>query len=361
MTYIVHLIHSGGFYGAERMLRDHCLSTPGEHCVLCLNASVELLVRFRQAGIRCEPCSGLPGLLRALHQYPGVLNAHHFRAQVYGWIAARWLGLPLLFTQHGFTLRTRKQRLYAWLSLKLCRSRTVCRVVCVAHSIARQLRQANVAETKITVIPNGLPVAPATVACQNATPLIGFVGRLSREKGPDLFLDALLPLCQRRPDLHLVLLGDGPERAALQTRVNAANLAERIHLPGYQENISDWLARLHVLVISSRTEGTPMVLLEAMQRGRPVVAFAVGGIPDMVENGRHALLVAPGDIQALTQRVEQLLDNPALAARLAAASQQRQHDTYHLPTLAQQWAKVYEQTRAVSKNAAHSPQKETAP
>ncbi len=343
---IIHLLNSGGFYGAERMLLDHCLATPGQHRVLFLEAPDELLARFRRAGVDCQRCTGVAGLLaeigRARGQRP-LLNAHNFRGLLFGCLAAWLWRLPLLATQHGFTPRSRKQRLYTWLTLRLCRSVLVDQVVCVAESIARILRGAGVAASKIRVIPNGLPdnPQPSAHAPHPGLWLAGYVGRLSSEKGPDLFLDTLIPLCRRYPQLHGVMLGDGPELPALRARINAAGLGQRIVLPGFQHDMAPWMRRLDALVISSRTEGTPMILLEAMQDGVPVVAFGVGGIPDVIEHGRSGLLAAPLAVDELATQLAALIDDPAQAGELIAQARRTQRERYHLPTLAQRWAQVY--------------------
>ncbi|WP_178116123.1 glycosyltransferase family 4 protein [Pseudomonas sp. LD120] len=354
---IVHLIHSGGFYGAERMLLDHCRVTPGRHRVVFLNAPATLLERFALAGVSSHNCANLKALLTHLRQQPGLLNAHNFKAQVFAWICARRLGLPLVLTQHGFTPRSPKQKLYTWISLRLCRSREVRRVACVAQSIAQLHRQAGVGEAKLRVIPNGLPEPALALSSTEAPswepevrrdalePLVGFVGRLSAEKGPDLFLDTLIALCQHRPTLKAVLLGDGEQNLALRQRIEAAGLATRILLPGYQKDMQPWLKRLNVLVLSSRTEGTPMILLEAMQAGTPVAAFAVGGIPDVVQHGQNGLLAKPLDSAELARCVGQLLDNPAQAEELARAARVTQRKHYHLPTLAHSWDELYRLAR----------------
>ncbi|WP_414155959.1 glycosyltransferase family 4 protein [Pseudomonas sp. BNK-44-a] len=448
---ILHLLSSGGFYGAERMLLDHCQATPGRHRVLFLDAPQDLVMRFREAGIDCQSCHGLGALLRQVAAMRGerpLINTHNFKGMVFGWLAATLWRLPLVTTQHGFTPRSTKQRFYTWLSLQLCRTPTVATVVCVAESIARIHRQAGVPASKLQVIPNGLPEPLASVqsapvgaglshdgstavqgtgcagdrgtrplpqgSLQAATPpvgagsshdgstavqgtgcagdrgtrplpqgslqastpvhcatptapvgagssrdgntavqsqgsrqapwLAGYVGRLSSEKGPDLFLDTLIPLCQRHPHLHAVMLGDGPERATLQARIDAAGLAERITLPGFQRDMQAWMTRLDALVISSRTEGTPMILLEAMQDGVPVVAFGVGGIPDVIEHGRSGLLAAPLAVDELAAHLQALLDDPQQAEELVARARQTQRERYHLPTLAQRWALVYQGT-----------------
>ncbi|WP_313738981.1 glycosyltransferase family 4 protein [Pseudomonas sp.] len=343
---VLHLLGSGGFYGAERMLLDHCLNTPGRHQVLFLGAPEPLLARFRAAGVACANRPRLLAALAFVGQLRGqrpLLNSHNFRGLLTAWLAAMLWRLALVSTQHGFTPSSRKQRLYTWLSMRLCRTAAVGQVVCVAGSIARLLQAAGVAASKLAVIPNGLPEAGvgAVRAHGGAGWQVGYVGRLSLEKGPDLFLDALIPLCRRQPRLCAVMIGDGPQRATLQARIDASSLGARIRLVGFQADMAPWMGRLDALVISSRTEGTPMVLLEAMQQRVPVVAFAVGGIPDVIEHGVSGLLAPPLAVAQLVEHLEALLLDPAQAAELSARAWQRQRQHHHLPSLAQHWARVY--------------------
>jgi len=345
---VAHLLSSGGFYGLERMLLEHCQYAPGEHQVLLLDGPEPLARRFRDAGVVLTRCPGPGSLLRQLGQpgeRPTLLNGHGFKGLVYGWLAALCLGLPLITTQHGFTPRSRKQRLYTWASLQLCRTPQVRAVVCVADSIARLHRAAGVHAGKLHVLPNGLPPAPDIAYLRPPTapaaPLIGFVGRLSAEKGPDLFVELAVELCRRDARLHAVLLGEGPLRETLQQSIDAAGLHGRISLPGYRTDMQAWLHALDVLVISSRTEGTPMVMLEAMQAGVPVTAFAVGGIPDVLEDGFSGLLTAPGDLAGLTRQTGRLLLDGALRRSLCDQARLTQLRHYHLPAQAERWRQLY--------------------
>lgn len=346
---IIHLLSSGGFYGAERMLLDHCVATPGRHQVMFLDAPPELIMRFRQAGVDAQGCTGFTALLRHLRQRRGehpLINTHNFKGLLFGWLAATLLRLPLVITQHGFTPRSRKQKFYTWLSLQLCRTASVNRVVCVAESIAALHRQASVRAEKLQVIPNGLPAAEAARKARagRQRQLAGYVGRLSSEKGPDLFLDALIPLCLHHPQLDAVMLGEGPERESLQARIDAAGLHQRIRLPGYQTDMRRWWRLLDALVISSRTEGTPMILLEAMQTGVPVVAFGVGGIPDVLEHRHNGLMAAPTDTAALARQLDSLLTDPVLARHLRDNARRTQQDRYDLKALAERWSQLYIRT-----------------
>ena len=105
--------------------------------------------------------------------------------------------------------------------------------------------------------------------------------------------------------------------------------------------MASWFARLSVLALSSRTEGTPMVLLEAMRASVPIVACAVGGVPDMIEDGVNGLLAPPGDADMLAKQIERLLADADFAGRLAAAGHLRQARDYDLAKLAARWQRFY--------------------
>lgn len=345
--HIIHLLSSGGFYGLERMLLDHCLHTPGRHQVLLLEGPQSLADRFIAAGVELHRSPDRRSLWRSLQAAEGplLINGHGFKGLVLGWLAALRFGVPMITTQHGFTPSNHKQRLYTWLSLQLCRTPQVRAVACVADSIARLHQQAGVARHKLHVLPNGLPPAqeltPVRPASAPAAPLIGFVGRLSHEKGPDLFVELAIQLCRRHPELSAVMIGEGAMHAELATRIDTCGLQERIVFTGYQTHMDGWLRSLDVLVLSSRTEGTPMVLLEAMQLGTPIAAFAVGGIPHVLSHEDSALLSPADDLSSLTLQVERLLLDSALRQRLTVQAQQVQLGRYHLPSQAEHWRQLY--------------------
>lgn len=342
---VTHVIHSGGFYGAERMLVDHCLATQQyvKNTVVLITPPEELLKRFSGYGVDCVSCDSLSHFIRMTKNTSAIVNAHNFKAQIYSWIAAKRNKLPLIFTQHGFTPRSIKQYIYMWSSILLCKTPTVRNVVCVANSIAGLHRKFYIAEKKIHVIANGLP-DKTWLAREHTSTKIGFIGRLSVEKGPDLFLQAVIPVLKKKQSVQAVLLGDGPQYSVLEAEIERHGLSAQINLLGYQEDVSRWLAELSVLVISSRTEGTPMVLLEAMQTGVPIAAFAVGGIPDVVEHAKEGLLAQALDTQELSACVEKILENPALAKELSDNAKKRQASHYDLANNAKHWFAVYTST-----------------
>jgi glycosyltransferase involved in cell wall biosynthesis len=218
-------------------------------------------------------------------------------------------------------------------------------VVPVSRGLDDRLRRAGVHGERITLIPNAIrparllprPEARRRLGAPETGCLIGWVGRLSREKGPDLFIDALETL----PDdgWQAVVAGDGPMRAALQSRTSAD---PRVRWAGAVPEAGALLRAFDLLVISSRTEGSPMILLEAMAAGTPVVATTVGGIPEMV-SGQEALLVPPADGGALSGAIRRALADPAGTGRRAAAATARVADAFGQAPWLIRYERLYEQ------------------
>jgi len=126
--------------------------------------------------------------------------------------------------------------------------------------------------------------------------LVGQIGRLSPEKGPDVFLRAALAAHGSAPDVHFVLVGEGPLRADLQELVARLGLASRVHFAGLRQDMASVYAELDIVVSASRSEAMPLALLEAMSCGLPVVATRVGGVPDLIQPGLSGWLVGDGDM-----------------------------------------------------------------
>ena len=136
-----------------------------------------------------------------------------------------------------------------------------------------------------------------------------------------MLLEAFAALAAMHPELTLTLAGDGPDRAWIESYARERGIADRVTITGYvsQERVRELLAESDVFVMASFAEGVPVVLMEAMTTGLPVVTTHIAGIPELVEDGVSGYLVPPGDSASLTSRVEALLGDPALRNRLGAA------------------------------------------
>jgi glycosyltransferase involved in cell wall biosynthesis len=154
-------------------------------------------------------------------------------------------------------------------------------------------------------------------------PVVGSVGRLVLQKAHGDFLDAVALASRRIPNLQALVVGEGPLGPTLRAHAEAVGVAELTRFIGVRHDLADLLAALDVLVIASRRESIPVVLYEAMALARPIVATTVGGIPEVVEDGRHAWLVPPADPAGLAKAVGTLLEDPGAAAAMGSRARER--------------------------------------
>lgn len=262
------------------------------------------------------------------HQ-PDLVHLHGAHADVIGSRTAVATNAAMVSTVHGQVGGDLRNRFYEWLQRRAFSRRDA--VVAVSRPLALSLIADGAPPERIHVVRNAWRAHAALRPRREARVLLGlplegfvlgWIGRISREKGLDLLLDALAlaPL----PTLRLAIIGDGREREALIARGarSALGRGHRIFWLGSVPDASRAITALDALVISSRTEGTPIVLLEAMAAGIPVIATAVGGIPDMISES-EGFLVPPNDPQALREAIDQVQRDPAEARRRTIAASQR--------------------------------------
>lgn len=258
---------------------------------------------------------------------PDVVHTHGYRPDVLDGGVARRLGIPTVTTVHGFTGGDWKNRLYERLQVRAFRRFDA--VVAVSRPIVERLARAGVPRQRIHLLPNawaGRPPAQDRAAARRSlgVPLegfrIGWVGRLTAEKGADVLVEAVARLGD--VPVSVSVIGDGRERGPLEQRARELGIADRIAWHGLVADAAGLYRAFDVFVLSSRTEGTPIALFEAMAAGVPVVATHVGGVPDVVSPG-EALLVPAEDPDALASAIRAVLEDPAAAAARAAAARAR--------------------------------------
>ncbi|MFL5540194.1 MAG: glycosyltransferase [Longimicrobiaceae bacterium] len=271
-----------------------------------------------------------------------VVHTHGYRADVIGASAARARGVPCVTTVHGFTGGGLKNRIYE--GVQRIAFRGFDAVVAVSRPLSAVLAAAGVPAGRVRVIPNAWdgepePLEPVPARRRLGVDAgafhVGWMGRMSREKGADVLLDAVALLA----DLPLVasLVGDGPERAALAARAARLGVAGRVRFHGALPAAGEVVAAFDVLALSSRTEGTPMVLFEAISASVPVVASRVGGVPD-VTGEAGALLVPADDPAALAAALRRVHRSPAEAFARAEAARRRLGTRYAVDP----WLDAYE-------------------
>ena len=196
------------------------------------------------------------------------------------------------------------------------------RILAVSAAVAETVvRRDRIPEERVTVVPNGIEEAAVSqrrrarlrraLGLAPADVFFLYLGRLHPEKGPGLLLDALDRLRRRVPSgWRAALVGDGPLHDDLARAVRGAALAEHVLLPGARQRVDPWLDAADLLVLPSREEGMPVAALEAMMRGRMVVATAVGGTPEVIADGVTGRLVPAGDAAALAAALERAVRDP---------------------------------------------------
>jgi glycosyltransferase involved in cell wall biosynthesis len=340
---ILHVLAPSAVGGLERVVEalalGHAARGLDMHLAVILDAPHTrhpIFESFVDSAVELHPLSlplrayrreraAIRGLIERLQ--PDVVHTHGYRPDVVDGGIPRRLGVPAVTTVHGFTGGDLKNRLFEWLQ---CRAfRRFDAVLAVSRPLRDAIVDSGVGADRVHLIPNALYRAPAAIGRAEARAAfgveegsfhIGWVGRFGHEKGPDLVLDAL-PLLADLP-VRLSMVGYGRERVGLEGRAEALGVA---HAVRWHEGILD-AGRLFrgfdVFVLSSRTEGTPIVLLEAMAAETPIVAAAVGGVPDMLSDA-EALLVAPADPPRLADAVRAVHADPDAARRRARAAVHR--------------------------------------
>ena len=242
--------------------------------------------------------------------------------------AARRAGVPTVTTVHGFTGGDWKNWIYERLQRRALRR--FAAVVAVSRPLARDLEREGVPPARLHIVPNAAPShdpaplprdeARARLLVPNGRCHVGWVGRLTREKGADVLL-AALPLLADLP-LVVSVVGDGRLRPELEHTAVRLGLGDRVRWLGTVPEAGRLFAAFDVFTLSSRTEGTPIVLFEAMAARAPIVASAVGGVPDVV-SPQDALLVGADDPAALAQAIRAVHADPAAAAQRARRANER--------------------------------------
>jgi glycosyltransferase involved in cell wall biosynthesis len=248
---------------------------------------------------------------------PQVVHTHGARPDVVGGLGAARERLPAVTTLHGRTGGGLKWRLFEWIQHRAIRRFRA--IVAVSRPQVDYLKTCGVPPERIHLIPNAFTPGVAPLSREEARralgvrhdePLVGWVGRLSAEKGADVFIDALAQLGNVR--VRASILGDGSEAASLRAKALAVNVEHRIHWHGTVPDAGRYFPAFDAFVLSSRTEGTPIVLFEAMAARVPIVTTRVGGVPDVVSES-EAKLVPSDDPVALAAALADTLRNRAEA------------------------------------------------
>ena len=334
---VLHIASGDGWGGAERMLSVLLEGMVAEESldieVLLLNEG-RLADVVRDLGVRvhviCEERRSFGELVWAVRRWIAgrdfdVIHAHRYKEIIITVLSMVPRIRRLVVTVHGlepWTQFSTRERLLAWGPIVLARLYGAW-FVGVSEEIAGRLARC-VGKSRVVKIPNPMPPIKcgesvdirARFGWDTRRPVVGFIGRLEEIKGPDYFLDVAL---RSREDAGFILIGTGSMKADLLARVRLDSLGDRVGFLGEVPDATGCLRQLDVLAVTSRHEGLPMVLLEAVACEVPVVAFDVGGVRDVLDSSPAARLVPAGDVEGFHKAVDEMVRDRD-GARMAATS-----------------------------------------
>jgi glycosyltransferase involved in cell wall biosynthesis len=362
---IVHLTASTFYGGPERQMLGLGRSLPSEWCSRYVSFSEggRCCPFLRQAGRQGFEAFALrhdtPHVLRAISELTALLRelradvlcCHGYKPDLLGRVAARRCRIPMVAVSRGWTGESLKIRLYEWLD-RLC-LRRADRVVCVSQAQANKVLKAGVSPARVVVIRNAIEgerfVRPDPAYREHLHDLlprrceriVGAAGRLSPEKGFAVLVQAAVEVVREDPSVGFVLFGDGPLQEDLSRRIADAGLADRFVLAGFREDLDRFVPFFDLLALPSYTEGLPNVVLEAQAAAVPVVATAVGGTPEVIEDGVTGYLAPPGNAEVLADRILDLLVFEANRCRLGRHGQERVRREFTFAAQAEQYQRLF--------------------
>jgi glycosyltransferase involved in cell wall biosynthesis len=301
---------------------------------------------------KCGPARGVLSIfavtrwLRAeLDRFqPDIIQSMLFHGNLVTALANRGRETPLLGGARVSQTQRWRQIAQRWTASRMKK------VVCVSQSVANSCEHVEgIPAQKLVVIPNGVipsdeqvttrPEALQGCLPSTDTPFLLFVGRLSDQKGIAPLIEQADSLLEKLPDHHLIALGDGPLKDSLQNQLQTTKHGSRVHLLGWQPAAHQWMKFAKLLLLPSKYEGMPNVILEAMQSGIPVVSFNVEGVEELL--GKENIQIVSGSLSEFISRVHQLSIDSVLSSQLAADNRRRVAEDFRLDDQLAKYEELY--------------------
>ncbi|WP_254509180.1 glycosyltransferase [Anatilimnocola floriformis] len=312
-------------------------------------AAADVPVEFLNARSKWQFASAVWKLSRRLRTLrPAIAQSFLFHANVVTALAGKLAGVKVVAGIRVADPSRARQRAERWWIEPL-----VQKFVCVSQSVADfSANTARLPRAKLCVVPNGVDVAKFADAAPADAAALGLpsqqrfficIGRLDKQKGFDWLLPLLPRIFAERPSHDLLIVGDGPERTSLQQQAGELGIANRVHFLGWQPQVAGLLKLADVLLLPSRWEGMPNVLLEAMAAGLPVVSTNVEGAAEILGPLAEKQLTQQNDAAAFQNATLALASEPTAASRLGELNQQRVREQFSLALLASAYETIYSQ------------------
>lgn len=356
---ILHVNCEKAWRGGERqtLLLAQSLSERGVANLIACRSGSPLLQSARGAAIatvalRADAIRGAVAIASAARSCD-LIHCHTGRAHSLAAGLSFWHRKPIIATRRVAFAPKR-----SWLGRR--KYAGAAKVVCVSAAIADQLRRWGVRSEQLAVIADGVPLPDGADSSERAARLrarlgisadrkvVGTIGALVPEKDQATFLRAAAQVVKARSDVTFVVVGDGAMRDELLAQRDALGLQRNVSFTGFIAHADGVLGAFDVFVLSSRSEGLGSSILDAFAADVPVIATAVGGIPELVEHGETGLLVTAGDASAMAASILGLLEDRAWARRLAAAARLRVEREYSIGRMTERYLSLYREVLARS-------------
>jgi len=280
-----------------------------------------------------------------------IVHAHGYKADIYTYFALRGSDIPLVSTCHTWYDNDLFVSLYGMADRLILRR--FAAVVAVSDEVKRRLLKAGVQEGKIHLVRNGIDLRPFDNATPSLRknfvdnpPIVGLVGRLSTEKGVDIFLRAAARVLTELPSTKFVVVGEGPDREKLELLIDELKIRESVSMLGHRDDMPSVYASFEIMVSASRQEGLPIAILEGMASRRPLIATTVGAVPTVVLNGRTGVVLPPENFEALASEIVSLLNDSSRRESLGAAARKLVEEEFSAERMTADYLRVYEEAAA---------------
>jgi glycosyltransferase involved in cell wall biosynthesis len=367
-THVLEVLGNAIVGGMENYVRNLAANLPSNEFKVSLLCPYEspytALLRSEGRDVYIAPLRDDPPwktieLICTLVRETGIdlLHAHLMNAHTVAAVAGRLSGTPTVATLHGMSLHPQE--------ISVART-TGSHTIVVCREAWSQALAVGLSRENVSLVPNGVDLAMyhpmsadplefrQTINVAPDDMLVGFVGRLAWEKGPDKFLKAAEFILQRRPEVHFAVVGTGSMEKDLTATIRRAGLESRIHMVGLAREPHRIYPALDLLLHTSRADAMPLTILEAMASGVPVVAIGVGGVPEIVSAGETGILIGttewpgivseyPGDWEGVALAAISLLSNPARLKSMAGASVRRAQTNFDIRQSATMTSHIFRQ------------------
>ncbi len=371
--HVVQVIDGMNIGGAEMLLRELCRGLLEKNFTVsvCYNTPGPLVDSFREMKIplwrfspnrRIDPALAFWLANVVKREQPEVVHTHLFKSDFHGRLAARLAGAPVVIsTLHNNDVWARRfplGHIYGWTA------QAVDALIAVTADVKRyHVKYTGVPAAKVHVIENGVDLSrfsmPSDASVGAAVrmefgiapnvPLFGIIGRLVPQKDHALFLRAATEILSQLPAARFLIVGDGELRQELEQQARALYLEQSVIFAGIRKDIPEILAALDVLVFSSKWEGLPVTLLEAMAAEKPVVSTAVDGVRDVMQNGITGIL-CNSDAATLAMACVELANDPARRKVMGRAARKLATERYSIQSMIERTVALYKKSLA-EKNA----------